>query len=80
MPINLGDADRLMRLGMVAFITILYLAGVVSGALAIIPCMVAAVFIVTSLLEARPLYLPFGFLTNRAETIAFSKGALIRGG
>lgn len=69
---NIGKLDRAIRLIVAAVIVVLYFAGVLSGTLAIVLFILAAVFILTGSLEICPLYLPFGISTrpkdNRNES------------
>ncbi len=69
---NIGKLDRAIRLIVAAVIVVLYFAGVLSGTLAVVLFILAAVFILTGSLEICPLYLPFGISTrpkdNRNES------------
>ena len=62
---NMGLADRIIRLTLVALVAILYFTGVISGTLAIILGIFAVAFFVTSLISFCPLYLPFGISTRK---------------
>ena len=64
---NMGTADKAIRLLVAVIILVLYFTHVVSGTLAIILLILAAVFVVTSLLGFCPLYLPFGLSTRKKE-------------
>jgi len=61
---NMGTADRTIRMLVVAAIAAAYALGYLSGTLAILLGIVAAAFLVTSLLGICPAYLPFGFTTR----------------
>ena len=61
---NMGTLDRSLRLLVAAVITSLYFMQVISGTVAIVLLVLAAVFILTSLVGTCPLYLPFGLSTN----------------
>jgi hypothetical protein len=62
---NMGSADRIIRLAVVALVVVLYLTGVIGGTLAIILGVLAVVFFVTSLFSFCPLYVPFGISTRK---------------
>lgn len=62
---NMGLADRVIRLALVAVVVILYFTGVISGTLALILGIFAVAFFVTSLISFCPLYLPFGISTRK---------------
>ncbi|MEI6311932.1 MAG: DUF2892 domain-containing protein [Bacteroidota bacterium] len=62
---NMGKFDRLARIVIAAIIGVLYATHVISGTVAIILMVLALVFIATSLISFCPLYLPFGFRTNK---------------
>lgn len=63
---NMGTLDRVIRTVVALIIVGLYLAGRVSGAVAVLLGIVAAVFLVTSTIGTCPGYLPFGFSTRPA--------------
>ena len=65
---NMGLTDRIVRVIIAAIIGILYFSGMLSGTLGIVLMVVAAVFVLTSLLGFCPLYSPFGL-----NTCAFKK-------
>lgn len=65
---NMGITDRVVRVIIAAIIGILYFSGMLSGTLGIALMVVAAVFVLTSLLGFCPLYAPFGL-----NTCAFKK-------
>ncbi len=65
---NMGLTDRVVRVIIAAIIGILYFSGILSGTLGIVLMVVAAVFVLTSLLGFCPLYAPFGL-----NTCAFKK-------
>jgi hypothetical protein len=64
---NMGNLDRMIRLLVAAVIVVLYLVNVITGTLAIILLVLAAVFLVTSILSLCPLYLPFKISTRKKE-------------
>ncbi len=63
----MGSADRIIRLLIVAVIIVLYFTNVISGTLAIILGVVAAIFLLTSLVSFCPLYSLVGLSTCPAE-------------
>lgn len=60
---NMGTADRVVRIVLAIVIGVLIFTGKISGLLAIILGIVAAMFFVTSLVGTCPGYLPLGFST-----------------
>ncbi|MFN8286655.1 MAG: DUF2892 domain-containing protein [Chitinophagales bacterium] len=60
---NMGTADKIIRLVIAAVITALYFTNVISGVLGIVLVVLAAVFVLTSVISFCPLYLPFGINT-----------------
>lgn len=67
MKANMGNTDKVIRILAAIIIGVLYFTQVISGTLAIILLVVAAVFILTSFLSFCPLYLPFGLSTVPRE-------------
>jgi predicted PurR-regulated permease PerM len=61
----MGTVDRIIRLSIVAIIAILYFAGQLSGTIAIVLGIVAAAFLVTSVISWCPTYVPFGISTRK---------------
>lgn len=64
---NMGSADRIIRLVVVAIIAVLYFAGQLTGTAAIILGIIAIAFFVTSLIGWCPSYLPFGISTKKDD-------------
>jgi hypothetical protein len=64
---NMGNLDRMIRLLVTAVIVVLYLLNVITGTLAIILLILAAVFLVTSILSFCPLYYLFNIRTSKKE-------------
>lgn len=62
---NMGTVDRSIRLVIAATIAILIFTGNLSGTVAIILGILAAVFVLTSLVGTCPLYLPFGLSSRK---------------
>lgn len=61
---NMGSADRVIRLVIVAVIAVLYFTNTIGGTLAIVVGVVAVAFFVTSLVGWCPSYVPFGISTR----------------
>ncbi len=62
---NMGSADRMIRIIAAIAIIALNYFGVISGTVAIILGILAAIFIITSFISFCPLYLPFGLSTRK---------------
>lgn len=62
---NMGSVDRTLRLLVVAFVALLFFTDRVSGALAIVLAMVAAIFFVTGVIGWCPLYSLVGLSTRK---------------
>ena len=60
MKMNMGVADRIVRLSLVLLITILYFTGVISGTIGGILIILAGVLLLTSLINFCPLYYALG--------------------
>ncbi|WP_320051650.1 DUF2892 domain-containing protein [uncultured Acetobacteroides sp.] len=60
---NMGIVDRVARLIAAVVIVILYLSNVLMGAIGILLLVLAAVFVVTSIVGNCPLYRVFGMDT-----------------
>jgi predicted PurR-regulated permease PerM len=63
----MGTADKVIRLSVVAIIAILYFTGQITGTAAIILGIIAAAFLVTSLIGWCPSYVPFGISTRKSD-------------
>lgn len=63
MKINMGGADRIIRVLIAIAIAVLYFTQVVTGTLGIILLIVGGVFLLTSVVGFCPLYAPFGIRT-----------------
>ena len=61
---NMGNFDRAFRLIIVVAIGAAYLMGALSGTPAIVLGVVAAAFLLTSIVGTCPAYLPFGLSTR----------------
>ncbi|SHH78094.1 YgaP family membrane protein [Flavobacterium johnsoniae] len=64
---NMGTTDKVIRILVAVVIGILYFTNAISGTLAIILGILAAVFVLTSFISFCPLYLPFGITTFRKK-------------
>jgi hypothetical protein len=64
---NMGTIDKLIRILVAIAFIVLYFAGIISGTLAIVLLILAAVFILVSLIGFCPLYLPFGINTGKEK-------------
>ncbi|MEI6049964.1 MAG: DUF2892 domain-containing protein [Bacteroidota bacterium] len=64
---NMGTIDKVIRILVAVVVVILYFTHVISGTLAIILLILAAVFVVTSFLGFCPLYIPLGLNTGKKE-------------
>ncbi|MBM3294754.1 MAG: DUF2892 domain-containing protein [Candidatus Aminicenantes bacterium] len=64
MNTNMGSADRLIRLVAAVVFAVLVFAGVVKGTWGWIFAVLAAVFVLTSLIGFCPLYVPFRISTK----------------
>lgn len=65
MKLNMGTADRVIRLILVAVIAALYFNGQITGTAAIILGIIAVAFLVTSVIGWCPAYMPFGISTRK---------------
>jgi hypothetical protein len=62
---NMSNLDRILRITAAAVFAYLFFSGTVSGVLGIILLVLAAVFLLTSVVAFCPLYLPFQFSTHK---------------
>jgi len=62
---NMSITDRSIRTIVAVVFFILYITGMVTGALGVILLILAAVFVLTSLVGFCPLYVPFGIRTYK---------------
>jgi len=65
MKSNMGTIDRTVRLIAVAIVAGLYFAGQISGTIAIVLGVLAAIFLVTSIMGFCPLYVPLHLSTKK---------------
>jgi hypothetical protein len=64
---NMGTTDKIIRIAIAALVAVLYFTNVISGTVGIILLVLAAVFVLTSLISFCPLYLPFGINTGKKK-------------
>ena len=62
---NMGTIDRIVRIIMAVIIAMLYFAGTIYGAVAIVQLILAGIFILTRLVSTCHLYLPIGIKTYK---------------
>ncbi len=67
MKANMGSTDKMVRLIVAALIAILYFTNVISGTMGIVLLVLAAVFVLTSVVSFCPLYAPFGINTCKTK-------------
>ncbi|MBW7913397.1 MAG: DUF2892 domain-containing protein [Taibaiella sp.] len=60
---NMGNTDKTIRILVAVVIAGLYFGNIITGTLAILLMVVAAIFLVTSLISFCPLYAIFGMNT-----------------
>lgn len=64
---NLGSADKIIRLVAAIALAALFFTGTISGVLGIIALVVAAIFLITPLINFCPLYAALGISTKKKE-------------
>lgn len=62
---NMSNTDRIIRVIVAALFAYLYFSGAVTGAFGIVLLVLAAVFVLTSIVAFCPLYAPFKFSTYK---------------
>jgi hypothetical protein len=67
MKLNMGSADKIIRIIIAVVIVGLFLTHIISGTLGIILLVLASIFVLTSFISFCPLYLPFGISTRKKE-------------
>ena len=67
MKINMGKADRMIRVLIAVAVAVLYWQNVISGTLAYVLMGLAVIFVLTSLVSFCPLYTIFGIKTCKAK-------------
>ena len=69
MKLNMGSADRILRLIVASAIAVLYFTDQISGLAAIILGVFAVIFVLTSFVGVCPLYPPLKFSTKKTEKL-----------
>lgn len=64
---NMGTTDKTIRLIIAALIIVLYYTNVISGTTAIVLGILGLIFVITSFISFCPLYVPFGFNTDKKK-------------
>lgn len=64
---NIGALDKGIRLAIALIIVILDINNVITGTLGNVLLIVAVLLVITTFLGFCPLYLPFGWNTNKAK-------------
>ena len=64
---NMGSADRIIRVLVAAVLAYLYFGGIITGTWGIVLVVVAAVFVLTSLISFCPLYTLLGINTCKVK-------------
>jgi hypothetical protein len=67
MKANMGNIDRLIRIGVAVIIGVLFWQGIIEGLLAYILIGFSVIFILTSLVSFCPLYTVFGITTCKTK-------------
>jgi hypothetical protein len=67
MKTNIGTTDKIIRIVIALLFAVLYFTNVISGTLGIVLLVLAAVFVLTSIVGFCPLYLPFGMNTGKKK-------------
>jgi hypothetical protein len=64
---NMGSVDRIIRILVAIIFVVLFATKTVTGVFGIVLLVLAAVFVLTSLVCFCPLYLPFGLSTCKVK-------------
>jgi hypothetical protein len=64
---NMGTADRVVRVSLAVLFAILFFNETVSGTMGYVLLALAGIFLLTSLVQTCPLYLPFGLSSLKKE-------------
>jgi hypothetical protein len=62
---NMGSTDKYIRLAVAALIAALYFGKVINGTTAMVLGVLGIIFVLSSMINFCPLYLPFGISTIR---------------
>lgn len=63
----MGNLDKVIRILFALIVIGLYLAQIISGVVALVLIILAAILVITSMLGFCPLYLPFGINTDKKK-------------
>jgi hypothetical protein len=64
---NLGNVDRILRVGYAVLVAILFFTNVISGTTGIILLVAGIILALTSLVSFCPIYWMFGWKTSKKE-------------
>jgi len=64
---NMGTTDKIIRIALAVLVAVLYFTGVITGTLGIVLLVVAAIFLLTSLVGFCPLYTIVGMNTGKKK-------------
>jgi hypothetical protein len=64
---NMGSIDKVLRILVAIAFVILYFTNVVTGVWGIVMLVIAAIFVITSIIGICPAYLPFGISTCKKQ-------------
>lgn len=67
MKSNVGTVDKIIRIALAVLVAILYYTNVISGTLGIILLVLAAVFVLTSLVSFCPIWAVLGVNTGKKK-------------
>jgi len=67
MKTNMGSVDRVIRLIIAGVVAFLFFGKIITGTVGIVLMVIAAVFLLTSLIGFCPLYAAFGFSTCQVK-------------
>ena len=67
MKSNMSSTDRIGRAIFAVLVVLLYLMDIISGSVAIVLFVIAAIFVATSVISFCPIYTIFGINTKRSN-------------
>jgi hypothetical protein len=67
MKSNMSSTDRIGRVIFAVLVVLLYLMDIISGSVAIVLFVIAAIFVATSAISFCPIYTIFGINTKRSN-------------
>jgi len=68
MKSNMSSTDRIGRVIFAVLVVLLYLMDIISGSVAIVLFVIAAIFVATSAISFCPIYTLFGINTKRTNS------------